>query len=72
MLHSKAVQWKYRHFFLRFQTEEHILGVNKSKVIGENTFMVNDFDIEGNHDSSKDKETLILVFLQICDQCFNS
>ena len=57
--------------FLRFQTEEHVLKVNESKVTGENTFIGDHFEIEGNHESGKDKKTLFWVFLQICYACFN-
>ena len=41
-------------FFLRFQTKERILGVNKNKITGENTLNGDDFDIQGSHGSSKD------------------
>ena len=58
-------------FFLRFQTEECVLRVNKSKITGENTFNGNNFDSEGNHGSSKDEKTLFWVFLMIFDQYFN-
>ena len=57
--------------FLRFQTEEGVLRVNKSQITGENTFNGDHFEIEGNHGSSKYEKTLFWVFLQICDQCFN-
>ena len=63
---------KLSAFFLRFQTEERVLRVNKSKITGENTFNGNDFEIEGNHESSKDEKTLFWVFLQICYPCFNT
>ena len=58
-------------FFLRFQTKEQALRVNKSKITGRNPFKGNDFGIEDNHGSSKDKNILFGVFLEICDQCFN-
>ena len=58
-------------YFLRFQTGERVLRVNKSKITGENTFNGDHFEIEGNHESSKDEKTLFWVFLQICDPCFN-
>ena len=48
-----------------------VLRVNKSEITGENTFDGDHFEIEANHDSSQDKETLFLLFLQICDQCLN-
>ena len=44
--------------FLRFQTQERVLSVNKSKIANENTFNGDPFEIEGNHGSSKDKKTL--------------
>ena len=47
-------------FFLGFQTEERLLRVNKSKITGENTFNGDHFDIEGNHESSKDKKSFVL------------
>ena len=46
-------------------------GFDKSKITGKNTFNGDHFEIEGNHESSKDEKTLFWVFLQICDQCFN-
>ena len=52
--------------FWRFQTDECILKVNKSKITSENTFNGYNFDIEGKHESSKGKKTLFWVFLQIC------
>ena len=58
-------------FFLRFETEEHVVRVNKSEITGENTIKVYHFEIEGNHESNKVEETFFLVFLKICDQCFN-
>ena len=45
--------------------------LNKSKITSENTFNGDHFEIEGNHESSKDEKTLFWVFLQICDPCFN-
>ena len=42
--------------FLGFQTEERVLRVNKSKIIGGNSFNGNHFNIEGNHGSSKEKK----------------
>ena len=47
-----------RGIFLRFQTEEHVLRINKSKISSENTFNRNHFEIEDNHGSSKDKKAL--------------
>ena len=58
-------------FFLKFQTEELILRVNKSEINGENTFDGNHFEIKSNHEQSKDEKPLFGLFLQICDQCFN-
>ena len=57
---------KLSAFFWRFQTEERVLRVSKSKITGENTFNGDHFEIEGNHESSKDEKTLFGVFLQIC------
>ena len=58
-------------FFLRFQTEERVLRLNKSKITGENNFNKDHFGIEDNYGSRKDKKTLFLVFLLVCDKCFN-
>ena len=58
-------------FFLRIQTEERVLRVNKSKITGENTFNGDHFEIEGKHGLSKDEKTLFWVLLQIFDQCFD-
>ena len=44
-------------FFLSFQTEVHVLRVNKSEITGANVFNGSHFEIEHNHDSSKDKKT---------------
>ena len=35
LLRSKPVQWNYRHFFLRFQTEEHVLRVKVPQYMHE-------------------------------------
>ena len=43
-------------FFLRFQTEESVLRVNESEITGENTFNGDLFEIEDNHESSKDRK----------------
>ena len=59
-------------FFSRFQTEEFVLTVNKSKITGENTFTGNYFGIEGNHGLGKDEKKLFRVFLQIYHHCFNT
>ena len=45
-------------FFLRFQTKERILRVNKSKITGENKFIGDQFGVEGNHGSSKNEKVL--------------
>ena len=58
-------------FFCRFQTEESVLRVNKSRTTGKNTLNGNHFEIESNHELSKDGKTLFWVFLQICDSYFN-
>ena len=62
---------KVTGIFLRFQNEKHVLRVNKSEITDENTFSKDDFETERNDGSSKDEKTLLWVFLQICDQCFN-
>ena len=43
--------------FLRFQTEERVVRVNKSEISGENTFNGDLFEIEDNYQSIKDGET---------------
>ena len=58
--------------FFRFQTEELLLRVNQSKITGENSFHGDHFEIEGNHEASKDEKTLFRVVLQICYPWFNS
>ena len=58
-------------FFLRFQTEECVLRVDKSKITGENTSNGDHFEIVGNYESSKDEKTLFWVILQICYPRFN-
>ena len=59
-------------FFCRFQTEERVLRVNKCKITGGNTFNGDHFEIEVNHESSKNEKTLFWVFLQICYPYFNA
>ena len=49
-------------FFLRLQTEEQVLRVYKSNITGGNTLKGDHFEIEGNHESSKEQETLFLAF----------
>ena len=43
-------------FFLRSQTKERVLRVNKSEITGENAFNGDLFEIEDNHESSKDEK----------------
>ena len=50
------VQLNYRQFFLRFQTEERILRINKSEITGENAFSGDLREIENNHEYSKDEK----------------
>ena len=49
-------------FFLRFQTKKRVLRINKSKIIDENTFNRDHFEVKGNHESSKDEKNLFWVF----------
>ena len=56
---------------MSFQTEEHIVRVNKSEITGENVFNGDVFGIEDNHESSNDEKTWFYIFLQICYLCFN-
>ena len=58
-------------FFQRFQTEEHILRVNKTNNTVENTFNGDHLGTEGNHGLSNNEKNLFWVFLQICDAYFN-
>ena len=44
-------------FFVRFQTEDRVLRINKSEITGENAFNGHFFEIEDNHESSKDEKT---------------
>ena len=44
-------------FFVRFQTEDRVLRINKSGITGENAFNGHFFEIEDNHESSKDEKT---------------
>ena len=57
--------------FERFQTEERVLRVNKTKSSDENAFNGSNLGTEGNHESSNDEKVLFWVFLQICNLCFN-
>ena len=54
---SKLGQWNYSHFFLRFQTEERVLRVNKSEITDENHFNGGIFEIKDNHESRKEENT---------------
>ena len=58
-------------FFFRFQTEEHALTVNKSEITGQNAFHGDIFEIEDNHEGSKDEKTEFQAFLQNCYLYFN-
>ena len=62
---------KLPSFFLRSRTKTHVLRVNKSKINGGNTFRREQFEIEGNQESSNDEKNLFWVFLLISDSCFN-
>ena len=62
---------KLQEFSSRFQTEESILSINKREITAENTFDGDFFEIENNHDLSKDGNALFQAFLQICYSCFN-
>ena len=46
-------------FFLTFQAEERVIRVNKSKITGGNSFNRDNFDIEGNHGSSKNEKNFV-------------
>ena len=46
-------------FFEKFQTEEYILSVNKSKNTAENTFNGDHFWTEGNNKPSNKEKTLL-------------
>ena len=54
---------KLPKFYLRFQTEERILRVKKSEITDENAFHPDFFEVEGNHEASKDEKTWFQVFL---------
>ena len=43
-------------FFLRFQTKERILRVNKNEITGENAFNGDLLEIEDNHEYIKDEK----------------
>ena len=42
-------------FFLRFQTKGRVLSITKSEITGKNAFNGDLFQIEDNHESSKDR-----------------
>ena len=44
-------------FYLRLQTEERDRRINKSEMTGENAFHADLFEIDDNHEASKDKKT---------------
>ena len=48
---------------MRFQTEEHVLSVNKSEITGQNTFNGDVFEVKDNHEWSKDEKNLVLDIL---------
>ena len=48
-----------------FQTKEHVLRVNKSKITGGNTLNGYHLDIKGDHKLSKDEINFLGLFLQI-------
>ena len=50
---------KFPAFLFRYQTKEHVLRVNKSQNTGENAFNEDLFEIEENHESTKDEKTWI-------------
>ena len=58
-------------FLVSFQTEEHVLSIDKSEITGENAFTGVLCQIRDNHESSKDEKTSFYVFLQIGYQSFN-
>ena len=51
-------------FFLKSQTEERILRVNKSEITSENAINGDLLEVEDNHESSQDENTWFLVFLE--------
>ena len=57
---------KLQAFYLRFQTAQRVLRVNKSETTGQNTFHEDLFEIEDNHESSKEEENLFLdIFVDL-------
>ena len=55
---------------MRFQIENQVLRVNKRKVTDENTFNRDDFGIERNHGSSKNKKNCFGWFAVLSQQTF--
>ena len=58
LLHSNGYT-EVTETFLRFQTQECILRVNKSKITSENTFIGDRFKIGNNHGSGKVEKALL-------------
>ena len=50
---------------MRFQTEEHVLRVNKSKITGENAFHGDLFETEDNHESIKPEKLGFTYFSRL-------
>ena len=57
---------KLQAFSLRFQAKEHVPRVNKSEITGQKAFNGDFFEIEDNHELSKDVKTWFQELLQIC------
>ena len=53
---------KFPAVFVRFQTKERVLRVNKSKITSENTFKGYHLDLKGNNGSSKHENNSFLGF----------
>ena len=58
-------------FFFSFETKELVLRLNKNEVTSENAFNGNLFEIEDDHEQTKDEKIWFYVLLKICYQCFN-
>ena len=69
--YSETSTVKLPAFYLRLQTEERVLSINKGEITGENAFHGDLLEIEDNHKNGKDEKTLFQVFLQIYYSCFN-
>ena len=54
---QKTSTVKFPKSFLRFQTKEHVLSVNKSQITGQNAFNGKNFDAKENHELSKNEKT---------------